>query len=86
MGSIRLHKAPQGSIRLYKAVKGAVRGYTRRPRPYNGHIRIYKAITGLERTGGGPRERYRRVLYQDSFKGLQGGGILQKLLQKGGWS
>ena len=47
----------------YKAHKA----FIRRSRPYKG----YKAIKGLERPGGGPRERYPRLLHQDSFKGLE---------------
>ena len=35
------------------------------PRPY----KRYKAIKGLERPGGGPRERYLRVL-EEALKGL----------------
>ena len=49
---------------LYKAPK-AIEGLIRAPRPYKG----YKAIKGLERPGGGPRERYPRVLHK-VLKGL----------------
>ena len=47
-----------------------IRGSIRPPRPYKG----YKAIEGLERPGGGPRERYLRVLH----KALQGRGLHYK--------
>ena len=41
------------------------KGLVRVTRPYQGD----KAIKGLERPGGGPRERYHRVLHK-AFKGL----------------
>ena len=45
---------------LYGAIKSM-----RAIRPYKG----YMAIEGLERPGGGPRGRYRRVLHK-ALKGL----------------
>ena len=47
-----------------------MRGHIRALRLFKGD----KAVKDLERPGGGPRERYCRVLDIMSFKGLQGGG------------
>ena len=44
--------------------QGYIRGSIRPPRPYKG----YKAIKGLARPGGGPRERYLRVLHEGSLR------------------
>ena len=41
-------------------MRGSIRGSIRPPRPY----KSYRAIKGLERPCGGPRERYLRVLHK----------------------
>ena len=51
-------KGPQGYIRGHR------KGLIRPPRPYKG----YKAIKGLEGEGGGPRERYLKVLHKGHIR------------------
>ena len=57
-----LIRGSEGLIRgykgLYEGLAGPYKGAIRPPRAYKG----YKAIKGLERLGGGPREWYLRVL------------------------